>query len=235
MTNTLSRRLASIILKATRGLALVGAASLAQADTIYAVRVNALDGAGSNSYCSNYTPASGTCNVANLSGNPGKPTQLVTFDANGGTCATATNAYVIGEPYGWLPEATWAPHKFDGWWAPIDSFTVKVPEEEGVYSIVKDDREPIKVVPKDQSKPYAVLVHGLDIVVGDPLHERNPVALREHRPQGRAGEHGRLGSGQLRHAGPRLGLPLLRRAGADAAGDDDPGQVRPLRRSGGDA
>ena len=36
-------------------LALVSAASLAQAELIYAVRVNALDGAGNNSYYSNYT------------------------------------------------------------------------------------------------------------------------------------------------------------------------------------
>ena len=36
-------------------LALVSAASLAQAEVIYAVRVNALDGAGNNSYYSNYT------------------------------------------------------------------------------------------------------------------------------------------------------------------------------------
>jgi hypothetical protein len=44
-------------------------------------------------------------------------TQTVTFDENGGTCAVETNAYAIGEQYGWLPEAAWQGHMFLGWWA----------------------------------------------------------------------------------------------------------------------
>ena len=226
-------------------------------------------------------------------------TQTVTFDPAGGTCAVARAGYEIGQPYGWLPEATWPQHTFDGWWAPeevsgdtnaydvvydlvpqgkdytaapangegrnvyratagetltidwtvkndpgtaglqifldfspveyvsakigngyrvqpqfndtnanvskgedptvggvvayafggdsektardgavIYSFTVKAPEREGIYSIVKDDRSPTKVVPKDQSRPHDVLVHGLDIVVGDPAPDE-PIVLAE--------------------------------------------------------
>lgn len=52
--------------------------------------------------------------------------------------------------------------------AVIYSFNVKVPSKNGTYSITQDDRNPTKVVPKNQDKPYTVLVHGLDIVVGEP-------------------------------------------------------------------
>ena len=43
-------------------------------------------------------------------------TQGVTFAAGAGTCPTATNAYAVGEPYGWLPVAEWdSLHEFEGW------------------------------------------------------------------------------------------------------------------------
>ena len=41
--------------------------------------------------------------------------QRVTFDANGGTCATATRDYAVGEPYGSLPSATRKNHALVGW------------------------------------------------------------------------------------------------------------------------
>ena len=42
--------------------------------------------------------------------------QTVTFDANGGSCATATLTRSFGGTYGELPVATWAGHAFLGWW-----------------------------------------------------------------------------------------------------------------------
>ena len=45
-----------------------------------------------------------------------KPAQAVTFEANGGTCATRTAIYQPGNPYGSLPEATKAGYTFLGWW-----------------------------------------------------------------------------------------------------------------------
>ena len=43
------------------------------------------------------------------------PTYTVTFDANGGTCATKTRKVVQGEAVGELPEATRAGYKLAGW------------------------------------------------------------------------------------------------------------------------
>ncbi|MBP5786657.1 MAG: leucine-rich repeat protein, partial [Kiritimatiellae bacterium] len=43
-------------------------------------------------------------------------TQVVKFDANGGTCDVKTNGYTIGEAYGWLPEAEREGYDFTGWW-----------------------------------------------------------------------------------------------------------------------
>jgi uncharacterized repeat protein (TIGR02543 family) len=42
--------------------------------------------------------------------------QVVTFDANGGTCETETGTYAIGGTYGAFPEATKGSLDFDGWW-----------------------------------------------------------------------------------------------------------------------
>ncbi|MBR4189491.1 MAG: InlB B-repeat-containing protein [Kiritimatiellae bacterium] len=71
-----------------------------------------------------YVPASweGTALAANLGvsesvivyGEPGK--ELVVFDANGGSCATSSQSYALGEAYGTLPEATRTHYAFDGWW-----------------------------------------------------------------------------------------------------------------------
>ena len=52
----------------------------------------------------------------------------------------------------------------------IYSFVVQVPKEKGSYvvDLKKNDADLInKVVPKDQSKPYEFIFHGLEIVVGD--------------------------------------------------------------------
>ena len=43
-------------------------------------------------------------------------TQVVKFDANGGTCDVKTNGYTIGEAYGWLPEAEREGYDLTGWW-----------------------------------------------------------------------------------------------------------------------
>ena len=43
-------------------------------------------------------------------------TQVVKFDANGGTCDTPTNEYTIGEAYGWLPVTGREGYDFTGWW-----------------------------------------------------------------------------------------------------------------------
>ena len=45
-----------------------------------------------------------------------KAAQTVTFDANGGTCATSTAVYPVGEAYGSLPEAVRDEHFFLGWY-----------------------------------------------------------------------------------------------------------------------
>ena len=46
-----------------------------------------------------------------------KPTkQTVTFDANGGTCATATKTVDVGGTYGTLPVPKQAGHTYKGWW-----------------------------------------------------------------------------------------------------------------------
>ena len=42
--------------------------------------------------------------------------QTVTFDANGGTCGTASAEYAAGKAYGSLPEAQKAEWTFVGWW-----------------------------------------------------------------------------------------------------------------------
>ena len=44
------------------------------------------------------------------------PTQTVTFDPNGGTCAVRTKTYAIGSTYTNLPTATLTNHTFAGWW-----------------------------------------------------------------------------------------------------------------------
>ena len=49
--------------------------------------------------------------------------QTVTFNANGGTCGTATAAYPIGGTYGSLPEAGWEGHAFEGWWTAAEGGT----------------------------------------------------------------------------------------------------------------
>lgn len=49
--------------------------------------------------------------------------QTVTFDANGGQCATASYRYLVGGTYGWLPTPTLAGHVFAGWFSAIDGGT----------------------------------------------------------------------------------------------------------------
>lgn len=39
----------------------------------------------------------------------------VTFDAQGGSCATVTQTYTAGEPYGWLPRPVRSGYLFSGW------------------------------------------------------------------------------------------------------------------------
>lgn len=41
--------------------------------------------------------------------------QTVRFDSNGGICNTSSHIYVIGEPYGWLPEVSNGDLPFAGW------------------------------------------------------------------------------------------------------------------------
>ena len=41
--------------------------------------------------------------------------QCVAFDANGGTCGTAEETYVVGEAYGALPTPQWSGHAWLGW------------------------------------------------------------------------------------------------------------------------
>jgi hypothetical protein len=43
-------------------------------------------------------------------------TQVVTFDANGGTCATTNGEFAIGAEYGALPAPVREGHDFGGWW-----------------------------------------------------------------------------------------------------------------------
>jgi uncharacterized repeat protein (TIGR02543 family) len=43
--------------------------------------------------------------------------QIVTFEANGGSCLTHTNKYTIGNTYGILPAATRKDYVFAGWWS----------------------------------------------------------------------------------------------------------------------
>ena len=40
----------------------------------------------------------------------------VSFNANGGTCDTASRLYTLGSPYGTLPTPTWPGHQFEGWY-----------------------------------------------------------------------------------------------------------------------
>ena len=68
-------------------------------------------------------------------------TQVVTFDPAGGACATLTNAYVVGEPYGWLPEAKWVLHEFDGWWAPGEGAVDDPIDYDMIYDLVPRDKE----------------------------------------------------------------------------------------------
>ena len=42
--------------------------------------------------------------------------QWVTFEAHGGSCATAKQRFWVAETYSNLPSATWAKHAFLGWW-----------------------------------------------------------------------------------------------------------------------
>jgi formylglycine-generating enzyme required for sulfatase activity len=42
--------------------------------------------------------------------------QRVTFEPHGGTCAVAKAGYEAVADYGWLPEAEWPLHDFEGWW-----------------------------------------------------------------------------------------------------------------------
>lgn len=43
-------------------------------------------------------------------------TYIVTFNANGGTCATASKDVTYGAKYGTLPTPTWSNHTFNGWY-----------------------------------------------------------------------------------------------------------------------
>jgi uncharacterized repeat protein (TIGR02543 family) len=54
-------------------------------------------------------------------GEPGKVTLV--FDANGGTCDTRGRGYTLGEPYGWLPEASRDSYSFAGWWTATNGGT----------------------------------------------------------------------------------------------------------------
>ena len=71
-------------------------------------------------------------------------TQTVTFDPNGGTCATATNAYAIGEAYGALPEAGRDGHDFAGWWddaAGVEVTTNSIVTEKAARTLVAHWKE----------------------------------------------------------------------------------------------
>ena len=54
------------------------------------------------------------CTIRYYGDQPVTGTQTVSFDPNGGTCATNAVPYEIGEPYGWLPEAERKLWTFDG-------------------------------------------------------------------------------------------------------------------------
>ena len=42
--------------------------------------------------------------------------QVVTFDANGGSCDTTNHVYAVGQPYAMLPKPTLEHYAFSGWW-----------------------------------------------------------------------------------------------------------------------
>ena len=62
--------------------------------------------------------------------------QEVTFYANGGTCDTLRRVYVVGNPYGWLPDATREGLEFDGWFEWADGGWSQV----GEGSVVTEER-----------------------------------------------------------------------------------------------
>ncbi|MCQ2417951.1 MAG: hypothetical protein MJ071_09130, partial [Oscillospiraceae bacterium] len=77
---------------------------------------------------------------------------------------TGTNAGLVSYVFG---QATEEDIPDDG--AVIYCFDIKVPKEDGTYTIglMNGQGMKTKVVPKNQDQPHSTLFHGLDIVVGD--------------------------------------------------------------------
>ena len=52
----------------------------------------------------------------NLTANAFKKEYTVTYNANGGSCSTATKSLTFGDSYGTLPTPTRTHYTFDGWY-----------------------------------------------------------------------------------------------------------------------
>ena len=122
-----------------------------------------------------------------------KPTQTVTFDANGGSCGTATAVYPLGEPYGSLPTAARGEDIFLGWFTDAGVLvTAESPVEGGARLILHArwvkavDGVGIAVTSVRQRFPWNGLVDiDYEVFCEDPDTEVWVV------PEATDGEHGR--------------------------------------------